>query len=281
MDQTTPEQPSAASSEPPITPIEYITTATGTDLLMAGPLAQAYSQGLDALYAKKDPVTPTAAENEALAVAAEDEAVDTGMLRRHYIAAKRPLLDQLHKSNLSLFYGVQKGSVKVQHIVDIVERLAQMSDRQRKHSAVIVDTYIRPVPGQMFQKEQCVALEDAQVLDNEPMHAALVQTCKVRGVPVYSSFEEFLENHPNAPDESARFKKLKPSPELGAVIGFDPVTRPQAVNKVWEYIKQHELQDEKNRRTIHADAKLKPVVEKEQVSMFELASAIGKHLTSD
>ena len=51
------------------------------------------------------------------------------------------------------------------------------------------------------------------------------------------------------------------------------------VSKLWDYIKKNDLQDAANRRNINADAKLKEIFGKDQVSMFELAGLIGKHLT--
>jgi chromatin remodeling complex protein RSC6 len=47
---------------------------------------------------------------------------------------------------------------------------------------------------------------------------------------------------------------------------------------MWVYIKKHKLQDEANKRMVNADAKLKEVFGKAQVSMFEMAGLIGKHL---
>ncbi|NBY28652.1 MAG: hypothetical protein EBQ71_17940, partial [Betaproteobacteria bacterium] len=40
----------------------------------------------------------------------------------------------------------------------------------------------------------------------------------------------------------------------------------------------HKLQDAVNKRNVNADAKLKEVFGKAQVSMFEMAGLIGKHL---
>ncbi|MDH5206201.1 MAG: topoisomerase C-terminal repeat-containing protein, partial [Hylemonella sp.] len=71
---------------------------------------------------------------------------------------------------------------------------------------------------------------------------------------------------------------LNPSPALAAVIGADPVSRPQVIKKLWDYIKAQGLQDAQNKRTIHADDKLKPVFGKDQVTMFEIAGIVGKHL---
>jgi DNA topoisomerase-3 len=71
---------------------------------------------------------------------------------------------------------------------------------------------------------------------------------------------------------------LKPSEALAAVIGADPVARTEVIKKLWDYIKANGLQDQANKRAINADAKLRPVFGKDQVTMFELAGIVGKHL---
>jgi chromatin remodeling complex protein RSC6 len=50
------------------------------------------------------------------------------------------------------------------------------------------------------------------------------------------------------------------------------------VSKLWAYIKKNGLQDKVNKRLVNADAKLKEIFGKAQVSMFELAGLIGKHV---
>lgn len=81
---------------------------------------------------------------------------------------------------------------------------------------------------------------------------------------------------PNA----AFMKALTPSAALGAVIGTKPVPRTEAVKKIWVYIKANKLQDSKNKRMINADDKLKPVFGgKGQVSMFDMAKHLAKHLS--
>ena len=80
---------------------------------------------------------------------------------------------------------------------------------------------------------------------------------------------------PNA----AFMKALTPSAALAAVIGATPVPRTEVVSKMWTYIKKHGLQDKVNKRNINADDKLKAVFGKAQVTMFELAGLIGKHLS--
>jgi len=69
-----------------------------------------------------------------------------------------------------------------------------------------------------------------------------------------------------------------PSADLANVIGADAVARTEVIKKLWDYIKANGLQDATNKRAINADAKLKPVFGKDQVTMFELAGIAGKHL---
>lgn len=79
-----------------------------------------------------------------------------------------------------------------------------------------------------------------------------------------------------APRKAAAGKA--PSAALAAVIGAEPVARPEAVKKMWEYIKAHNLQDPKDKRTIVADDKLRAVFGKDSAGMFELAGILGNHL---
>jgi upstream activation factor subunit UAF30 len=76
----------------------------------------------------------------------------------------------------------------------------------------------------------------------------------------------------------ALMKPLQPSKELGAVVGNDPLPRPQVVKKVWDYIKSNNLQNPTNKREIKADDKLKKVFGKDKVSMFEMNKHLAAHL---
>jgi upstream activation factor subunit UAF30 len=80
---------------------------------------------------------------------------------------------------------------------------------------------------------------------------------------------------PNA----AFMKPMTPSPALAAIIGDKPVPRTEVTKKVWEYIKKHNLQDAAKRTMINADAKLKEIFKKAQVSMFEMTKLINSHLS--
>ena len=77
----------------------------------------------------------------------------------------------------------------------------------------------------------------------------------------------------------AFMKALSPSDELAAVVGPKPLPRTQVVKKLWVYIKKNGLQDQRDRRMINADAKLRPIFRgKRQVSMFQMTALVSKHL---
>ncbi len=79
---------------------------------------------------------------------------------------------------------------------------------------------------------------------------------------------------------AAFMKPLKLTADLEAVVGKGPMPRPQVVKKLWAYIKKNGLQDQKNKRNIVADAKLKTVFGgKGVVNMFEMTKLVSKHLS--
>ena len=76
----------------------------------------------------------------------------------------------------------------------------------------------------------------------------------------------------------ALMKPLQPSKELAAVVGSDPLPRPEMVSRVWDYIRKNNLQNPENRREILADGKLEPIFGKKKVTMFEMNKHLSQHL---
>ncbi|HET9340209.1 MAG TPA: SWIB/MDM2 domain-containing protein [Casimicrobiaceae bacterium] len=79
---------------------------------------------------------------------------------------------------------------------------------------------------------------------------------------------------PNA----AFMKAMTPSSALAAIVGANPLPRTEVTKKVWDYIKKNKLQDAVNKRMINADEKLKSVLGKAKVTMFEMTKLISNHL---
>ena len=87
-------------------------------------------------------------------------------------------------------------------------------------------------------------------------------------------------NFSMAKTNSAFMKPMSVSDDLAAVVGKGPMPRSEVVKKLWAYIKENGLQDEKNKRNINADEKLKKVFGgKAVVNMFEMTKLVSKHLS--
>lgn len=77
---------------------------------------------------------------------------------------------------------------------------------------------------------------------------------------------------------SAFMRTMTPSRELAAVVGDSPLSRPDATKRLWDYIKANNLQNPQNKRNILCDAKLQSVMGKSEVTMFEMAGLLSRHL---
>ncbi|MBW0000327.1 MAG: SWIB/MDM2 domain-containing protein [Verrucomicrobia bacterium] len=75
-------------------------------------------------------------------------------------------------------------------------------------------------------------------------------------------------------------KPVQPDQALAAAVGSDPLPRTELTKKLWEYIREHKLQDAQDRRRIRADDKLRPVLDgQDSVTMFERTKFVNRHLT--
>ena len=80
---------------------------------------------------------------------------------------------------------------------------------------------------------------------------------------------------PNA----AFMRPVSPDSTLAAVVGGSPMPRTEVTKKLWAYIKRNGLQDQKERRMINADDKLRAVFGgRGKVSMFEMTKLVSKHM---
>lgn len=87
------------------------------------------------------------------------------------------------------------------------------------------------------------------------------------------------ETKPKRKANPALLKPVQPDAVLAVVVGSTPASRGELTKKLWDYIKKHKLQDEKNKRNINADAALKAVFGgKAQVSMFEMTKLVSAHM---
>ena len=81
-----------------------------------------------------------------------------------------------------------------------------------------------------------------------------------------------------ADGKSGLQRPVKPSADLAAITGSDPLPRSQVVSKVWDHIRKNNLQNPANKREILADDKLKKIFGKDSCSMFEMNKHLSNHL---
>jgi len=79
---------------------------------------------------------------------------------------------------------------------------------------------------------------------------------------------------------AALMKPMTPSATLAEVVGAKAQPRGQITKNLWAYIKKNGLQDQKNKRQINADEKLKKIFGgKSSVNMFEMTKLVSKHIS--
>lgn len=71
----------------------------------------------------------------------------------------------------------------------------------------------------------------------------------------------------------------QPDEILAAIVGSKPLSRGEIMKGLWKYIKKHDLQDKKDKRTINADDLLRPFFGKSKMGMFKMAKCVGAHIT--
>jgi len=110
--------------------------------------------------------------------------------------------------------------------------------------------------------------------------AAKTAAAKTAKAPAKKAAKSAAKSAAVKAPRKAAVGNLNPSAALAAVIGDGKVARTEVIKKLWDYIKANNLQDATNKRAINADAKLKAVFGKDQVTMFELAGIVGKHVSA-
>lgn len=73
-------------------------------------------------------------------------------------------------------------------------------------------------------------------------------------------------------------KPMQIKEPLTRIVGSEPLPRTEVTKRVWDYIKQHKLQDQENRRQINADENLRELFGRDSVTMFEMTKIINQYL---
>ncbi len=81
-------------------------------------------------------------------------------------------------------------------------------------------------------------------------------------------------------DESThtRAPQLRASAELAAIVGDAPLSRAEALSRVWDYIRANGLQDPNDKRQILANPVLARIFGSNRTTMFEIDRHVNAHL---
>ena len=77
---------------------------------------------------------------------------------------------------------------------------------------------------------------------------------------------------------SAITKPQSLSADLAGFVGAPEMSRGDVMKKLWDYIKQKNLQNPSNKREILCDETLEKPLGEKQISMFKMTAAISKHI---
>ncbi len=109
------------------------------------------------------------------------------------------------------------------------------------------------------------------------------KAAKTSGTSAKSTGEQLGAKKAKAPPKKAQRAStpgsLMPSAPLKSITGEGPISRPEALKRVWHYIKEHNLQDASDRRYILADDSLKGIFpDQPRVHMMKIAGGLTPHL---
>ncbi|KAG2234565.1 hypothetical protein INT48_000468 [Thamnidium elegans] len=74
-------------------------------------------------------------------------------------------------------------------------------------------------------------------------------------------------------------QKYKVGPGLADLINLKLATKPHIIMEVWNYVKEHRLQDTEDKRVIKCDEKLTRLFDMEQIHFSQLPELVNNHLS--
>ncbi|OMO74187.1 hypothetical protein CCACVL1_16923 [Corchorus capsularis] len=88
-----------------------------------------------------------------------------------------------------------------------------------------------------------------------------------------------VDNHKAVKKRGGGFTKLcSLSPQLQAFIGESELARTEVVKRLWNYIREKNLQNPKDKRNILCDESLRAIFRVNTINMFQMNKALSKHI---
>jgi upstream activation factor subunit UAF30 len=181
---------------------------------------------------------------------------------------------------------------RLQRLFDSYIEMSVPSDSEIKKAAAeilkgcdVATTTLKSIRTQLEERFQCSLAEKKSI--------------------IYESFDKFIaqnedlikyndivksENDTAAPEENGEVeatskKKTKArggfaadvhvSPELAEFLGTEVLPRTEVTKRIWAYIREHNLQDPRDKRKIMCDAALEKVLKRKSVHMFTMTKVLS------
>lgn len=80
------------------------------------------------------------------------------------------------------------------------------------------------------------------------------------------------------PNTNRPKKPMALSPALSSLLNETQLSRPQTVKKIWEYVKERDLQDPSDKRQIRCDDAMRAVFKQDRVHMFTMNKILNQNL---
>ncbi|KAJ8544884.1 hypothetical protein K7X08_017467 [Anisodus acutangulus] len=116
--------------------------------------------------------------------------------------------------------------------------------------------------------------EDAEEEEEEEEESEVVVKVKRR-----SSKKKTVKKNENVKRKAGGFTKVcSLSPQLQKFTGEVELARTEVVKRIWNYIRENNLQDPSNRRNINCDVTLRELFGVDTIDMFQMNKALAKHI---
>ncbi|KAL7749843.1 hypothetical protein RI367_004719 [Sorochytrium milnesiophthora] len=180
--------------------------------------------------------------------------------------------------------GQLRSQLATQFGVDLTERKTEIRD--------ITDDVVEELEAAKAEREREEDIANMVVEVKEPKRAASRKVAtssppstagkaKKKKRKATSDDDEDGGDKPKKRSNSAFMRPQVLSPALAAVLNQSELSRPEVVKSLWQYIRDNNLQDQKDKRWIITDDRLKQVFSgQKRIHMFTMNKELSAHLAA-
>jgi upstream activation factor subunit UAF30 len=199
-------------------------------------------------------------------------------------------LDLINEISTSCFYGerfwqIQNGEVYPNYRRQLASQLIIHAPTDTPSQAILSVADFEQVSVKRIRRALQELFDTEFENKKEINDLILSRYHKMEEEPRETKKKKIKKKAPKKEGESAKTSsissmELNLSPKLAELLGVNRLPRTQVVKQIWEYIKQHDLQNPNDKREILCDEKLSEILGK-KTTMFKMNKALSAHLYKD